>query len=160
MPGLFTSEGVGGGEAFEPPQLRREIAVSGERSGGLAPDDESSLAGASAEPAACLFALSPPVGDAPPLVPADATPAASAAVDLAMAERWVRRLAWGTDGRRSTARLELGAGALEGAELVVTTEAGQVTVELQLPATADQVLSARLRDRLEARGYLATITSR
>jgi hypothetical protein len=79
-------------------------------------------------------------------------------LDLAMAERWVRRLAWGTDGRRGTARLEIGAGGLEGAELVVTTEAGHVSVDVRLPAAADVALSERLRSRLEARGYSATIT--
>jgi hypothetical protein len=75
-----------------------------------------------------------------------------------VAERWVRRLAWGTDGRRGTARLEIGAGKLEGAELVVTSEAGSVSVELRLPEAAEAALAERLCGQLTARGYAASIT--
>jgi hypothetical protein len=47
--------------------------------------------------------------------------------------RLVRRVAWGGDGRRSTVRLEVGAGALEGAVIVVEAVQGDVTVDVDLP---------------------------
>lgn len=67
--------------------------------------------------------------------------------------RLVRRAAWGGDGRKGSARLELGAGPLEGATLLVHAEAGELTIDLELPpgASADEWRS-RLAARLEARG--------
>lgn len=60
----------------------------------------------------------------------------------------VRRVAWSGDGRRGTVRLELGSGALAGAELVVHAEDGHVRVQLRAPAGVDL---GPLRERIAAR---------
>jgi hypothetical protein len=83
--------------------------------------------------------------------------AAGAPVPTAVLEeivpRLVRRIAWGGDGRRGTARIELGSGALADATLLVETNGGDVRVELVVPAgVAVEPLRARLKARLEARG--------
>jgi hypothetical protein len=65
----------------------------------------------------------------------------------------VRRVAWSGDGRRGTVRLELGSGALAGAELVVHADDGRVRVQLRAPAGVDLgVLRERIAVRLAARG--------
>jgi len=65
----------------------------------------------------------------------------------------VRRVAWTGDGRRGTVRLELGSGALAGAELVVHADDGHVRVHLRAPAGVDLgPLRERIAARLAARG--------
>jgi hypothetical protein len=65
----------------------------------------------------------------------------------------VRRVAWSGDGRRGTVRLELGSGALAGAELVVHADDGRVRVQLRAPAGVDLgPLRERIAIRLAARG--------
>jgi len=65
----------------------------------------------------------------------------------------VRRVAWSGDGRRGTVRLELGSGALAGAELVVHADEGHVRVQLRAPAGVDLgPLRERIAVRLAARG--------
>jgi hypothetical protein len=49
----------------------------------------------------------------------------------------VRRVAWSTDGKRGTARLEIGSGDLAGATLLVHADEGRVRVQLEVPAGAD-----------------------
>lgn len=67
--------------------------------------------------------------------------------------RLVRRAAFGGDGRRGTARLEIGAGALAGATLLVQADAGELTIDVDLPpGAAAEEWRARLADRLAARG--------
>ena len=69
-----------------------------------------------------------------------------------------RRVAWGGDRRKGSARIELSEGALAGATLVVHTEQRSVCVELELPAGArGSGLEERLRERLEARGFSASV---
>ena len=69
-----------------------------------------------------------------------------------------RRVAWGGDRRKGTARIELSEGALAGATLVVHAEQRTVTVELELPAGAGtHGWEARLTERLEARGFAARV---
>jgi hypothetical protein len=63
----------------------------------------------------------------------------------------VRRVAWSGDGRRGTIRLELGAGSLAGATLVIHAEGGRVKVELSAPAGVDV---ASWRERIGARLHL------
>jgi hypothetical protein len=64
----------------------------------------------------------------------------------------VRRVAWSGDGRSGTVRLELGAGPLAGATLLVHADAGRVRVRLDLPAGVDAAdWEQRIRQRLEAR---------
>jgi hypothetical protein len=65
----------------------------------------------------------------------------------------VRKVAWSGDGRRGTVRLELGAGAMAGAEVVVESEGGRVRVQLRAPAGVDaEAWRRRVEGRLAARG--------
>ena len=69
-----------------------------------------------------------------------------------------RRVAWGGDRRKGSARIELSEGALAGATLVVHTEQRAVSVELELTAGAQgQGLQERIQERLEARGFAARV---
>jgi hypothetical protein len=64
----------------------------------------------------------------------------------------VRRVAWSTDGKRATARLEIGSGDLAGATLLVHADAGRVRVQLEVPAGADaRSWRERIVRRLAAR---------
>ncbi len=67
--------------------------------------------------------------------------------------RGVRRMAWGGDGRRGVARLEIAVGPLAGAEILV--EVVGCEVEVSISAPLDPVkpdLAERLRARLGDRG--------
>jgi hypothetical protein len=65
----------------------------------------------------------------------------------------VRRAAWGGDGRKGAARLEIGAGALEGATLQVISEGGELSIDLVLPPGAPAAdWEERLTERLRGRG--------
>jgi len=69
-----------------------------------------------------------------------------------------RRVAWGGDRRKGSARIELAEGALAGATLVVHAEEREVKVELELPAGAGSGgWPARIAERLEARGFSAQV---
>ena len=70
-----------------------------------------------------------------------------------------RRVAWGGDRRKGSARIELSEGALAGATLVVHTEQRSVSVEIELPggSSAGQGLQQRILDRLEGRGFAARV---
>jgi hypothetical protein len=64
----------------------------------------------------------------------------------------VRRVAWSGDGRRGTARLEIGAGDLAGAILRIDADEGRVRVHLDVPPGVDarswhQRIERSLRDR-------------
>ncbi len=64
----------------------------------------------------------------------------------------VRRVAWSSDGKRGTARLEIGAGDLAGATLLVHADAGRVRVRLEAPPGVDvHSLRERIVQRLAAR---------
>jgi hypothetical protein len=63
----------------------------------------------------------------------------------------VRRVAWSGDGRRATMRLEIGAGHMAGATLLVHADDGRVRVELSAPAGVD---AASWRERILARLHL------
>ncbi len=92
---------------------------------------------------------------------ADATPPAVAVPTQEVAElltRWVRRSAIGGDARRGAVRLELDRGRFAGAELVVTAEGNQVSVDLRLPELpGSDDLADRVRRRLAQRGYDAEV---
>jgi hypothetical protein len=70
-----------------------------------------------------------------------------------------RRVAWGGDRRKGSARIELSEGPLAGATLIVHTEQRSVTVELQLPASGGVAgtWQQRILDRLEERGFSAQV---
>ena len=66
----------------------------------------------------------------------------------------VRRAAWGGDRRRGTARIELGAGELAGATLLVEVDANDLRIDLELPAgVAAEPWRQRLASRLSERGF-------
>lgn len=103
----------------------------------------------------------PPGGPPPPSPPAPAAatePAAAAEIrgrasleDLLSA--LVRKVAWSGDGRRGAVRLEIGAGSLAGATLVVQADRGRVRVHLSAPPGVDlDGWRARIAGRLAARG--------
>ena len=96
----------------------------------------------------------------------NAAPAASAPAALPLREDLqnllsglARRVAWGGDRRKGSARIELSEGALAGATLVVHAEQRSVSVEIELPAGAGATggLQQRLLERLEARGFAARV---
>jgi hypothetical protein len=98
-------------------------------------------------------AWSPLTGAQPPAAPPAAaeTQARRSLEDLLPA--LVRRIAWSGDARRGTVRLELGAGALSGATLIVHADDGRVKVELRAPQGADPAeWKTRIEGRLAARG--------
>jgi hypothetical protein len=65
----------------------------------------------------------------------------------------VRRVAWSGDGRRGAIRLEFGAGALEGATLLIQTDDLRVSVELNAPSGVDvHEWRARIGRRLAGKG--------
>jgi len=65
----------------------------------------------------------------------------------------VKKIAWSGDAQRGTVRMELGAGELAGATLMVSSEGGRVRVQLQAPPGTDVASwRERLRGRLEAKG--------
>ncbi len=65
----------------------------------------------------------------------------------------VRRIAWGGDRRRATARLELAGGRFAGAALQIEARDGVLSVMLEVPPGADGgELASLLGERLLARG--------
>lgn len=106
-------------------------------------------------PTVGVSALSPPAPEAGP------TSIAAPAHLADLVERWVRRVALGGDSRRGVVRLDIGEGRHAGAELLVSAEAGRVSVELTLPqGPTDSSLAERLRSRLAQRGLSADVTVR
>jgi hypothetical protein len=105
-----------------------------------------------------LLSIPPPVITPPPFAPRATDPqlaasarAASSLEDLLPA--LVRRIAWSGDGQRGSVRLELGAGELAGAILVVHADAGRVSIQMDVPPGTDAVRwENRFRERLAARG--------
>jgi hypothetical protein len=114
------------------------------------------------DPMLCQIAaqagITPGVGGAP------GAPVPSAALPLRedlqnLIAGLARRVAWGGDRRKGSARIELSEGALAGATLVVHTEQRAVTVELELPAGAPLAgdWQQRILERLEGRGFSAHV---
>jgi hypothetical protein len=70
-----------------------------------------------------------------------------------------RRVAWGGDRRKGSARIELSEGPLAGATLIVHTEERSVNVELELPTGGSLAgdWQQRILDRLEERGFSARV---
>jgi hypothetical protein len=81
-----------------------------------------------------------------------AHPEARTSMEQLMA-RLVRRVAWSGNGRNGVARLELGAGELEGATLIIQANDGLVRVALELPPGVDRAeWKVRISERLALRG--------
>jgi hypothetical protein len=150
---------VGPAAARAPAKFATPSAGSKPRLGVSADPDDDPLHSAARQTAH----LAPPPAFAPPL---QAQPLASgaAAGSSPPAERafasleellpaLVRKIAWSGDARRGSVRLELGAGALSGATLVVRAEGAQVHVALSAPpGTNLEDWRTRIASRLAARG--------
>jgi hypothetical protein len=102
-----------------------------------------------------LFSLAPRAAPASAQVPTP-PPAATAAQGLPMEQlmaKLVRRIAWSGNARTGCARLELGAGALDGAMLTIHADDGVVRVALDTPPGVDrEAWRERIGERLAARG--------
>lgn len=137
----------------------REIGAEEDPRLALAPGAEPGMARASYDPIEWLSFINPGGVDAVAL--AEAGPRAAAPPSLEpseLVEKWVRRVALGGDARRGVAKLDIGQGQYEGAELLVVAEAGRIAVQLSLPgAVAEGGLADRVRSRLERRGYTAEV---
>ena len=98
--------------------------------------------------------LAPPQATAPVAVLASterSAPPPRASLE-ALLPALVKRIAWSGDARRGTVRLELGAGALAGATLLIESNDGRVDVQLAAPAGVDvtawrERIARRLGDR-------------
>jgi hypothetical protein len=66
----------------------------------------------------------------------------------------VRRVAWGGDRRKGTARIEFGSGELSGATLLVEADQNELKVDLELPpGVPAEPWRERLAARLQERGF-------
>lgn len=148
----------GGAGGHSQGAVRRHARHESER------DPESDPARDQLDPLSCQLAchgafphtLSPPVGEAL-VAPQAPMPVPSADLQQLLTGL-ARRVAWGGDRRKGSARIELSEGALAGATLIVHTEQRSVCVELELPAGAGtQGWEARLTERLEGRGFSARV---
>lgn len=114
------------------------------------------------DPFWCQVALPIQVGGGHGAEPSVAQPMAPLREDLQnLLTGSARRVAWGGDRRKGSARIELSEGALAGATLIVHTEQRSVDVELELPAggagSGALELQQRIADRLEGRGFSARV---
>lgn len=99
--------------------------------------------------------LAPPCA---PCVAPSAPPPADAVVVHARASieqilpMIVRRIAWSGDGKKGAVRIELGAGALAGATVLVEADEGRVRVRIDAPPSVDaEAWKARIFARFAAR---------
>lgn len=100
-------------------------------------------------PSPIVAVVAPPVA-APP-VAALATNGKASLEELFGAG--VRRVAWGGDARKGTARVEMGDGALDGAVVTVHAEGRSVRIEVAgAEGERSSTWAERVRARLEARG--------
>jgi hypothetical protein len=101
-----------------------------------------------------LVPQSLPIGAPPPPHPQLATRRAAASVEE-LIPLLVRRASWAGDARRGTARLEIGAGELAGATLIVHADEGRVRVRLDVPPGVDvSGWQARICARLSSRSIV------
>jgi hypothetical protein len=93
-------------------------------------------------------------GPSAPGIP-EAAPRALASLEH-LVPALVRRVAWSGDARRGTARLEIGAGELAGATLLVHADDGRVQVHLSVPPGVDTASwQRRIAERLASRNIAA-----
>jgi hypothetical protein len=87
-------------------------------------------------------------------VPAPApAPASAPALSLEdLLPALVRRIAWSGDARKGAVRLEVGAGELAGATLLVQAQGGRVQVTLSAAGADAEAWRERIAARLAARG--------
>lgn len=76
--------------------------------------------------------------------------------------RLVRRVAVGSGDGQATARIELGAGELEGATLLISVHGAELSIDLQVPVgVSAELWRERIEERLRARGLsVAAVSAR
>jgi hypothetical protein len=151
-PGAVRGAAGAAGAAGAGARARREAsggADAGGTGGGAAAHPEPPEA---LDPAARQLAqLAPPPTFRSPDAAAAPAEARVSVEDLLPA--LVRKVAWSGDGRRGTVRLELGSGAMAGAEVLVEADHGRVRVRLRAPGGADlEEWRRRIGARLAGRG--------
>lgn len=103
-----------------------------------------------------LGVLPPTAYALPPAIPTEAASGRLAAAAPSLEELipvLVRRIAWAGDRHRGSVRLELGAGELAGATLLVHADGGRVQVQMSAPPGTDTVeWQRRISRRIAARG--------
>ncbi len=86
--------------------------------------------------------------------PAAAPPSPLSPPDELLLDRLVKRLSWGGNGRRGSARIELGAGSLAGATLLVHADGSELTLEIEgADPRAAEEFTARISQRLGDKGF-------
>lgn len=89
---------------------------------------------------------------------ASAAPALAAPALDSLVDRFLRRVAFSGGRQRGVAHLEIGSGELAGANLTISSEAGEVELVLDAPPGVDaEPYRALLSKRLAARGVRATV---
>lgn len=99
--------------------------------------------------------LAQPLARVPEPAPATAAPPSPLSPpDELLLDRLVKRLSWGGNGRRGSARIELGAGSLAGATLLVHADGSELTLEIEGadPGAAAE-FTARISRRLGDKGF-------
>jgi hypothetical protein len=90
------------------------------------------------------------------IIPSSAPTSTATAARVSLEELFpamVKRVAWSGDGRKGTVRLELGAGELCGATLLVHADGARVRVQMTTPPGTDvRAWRERIESRLAARG--------
>jgi hypothetical protein len=101
-----------------------------------------------------LGALAPRPATASGVAKPEPTPLAEPRTPIEhLMAKLVRRIAWSGNGRTGAARLEIGAGELEGATLTIQADDGLVRVALDLPPGVDRAAwKTRISERLAVRG--------
>ena len=105
-----------------------------------------------------MRSLGVPVAMGPgPVEPRSVSPTVIPGELETLISRMAKKLAWGTDGRRATACLQLGAGPLEGATVLLATEGRAVELAVDLPPGVYALgWEERIRRRFEERGFELT----
>jgi hypothetical protein len=94
---------------------------------------------------------STPAGPSSPCPAPAAGPAPALASLEELLPELVRKIGWSGDAHRGVVRLEVGAGALAGATLLVQAEGGRVHVTLHAAPGAADADAESWRERIEAR---------
>jgi len=101
--------------------------------------------------------MSPPAVNAAQEVPR--VPPEQVAALQQLAERWLRRIAWGGDARRKTVRLEVGEGPLAGTVLQLSSTDGALHLEVKLASGTQTDWAAHLERELGQRGLSVSVAS-
>jgi hypothetical protein len=150
-------DGAGESCPKDPTRHAEEMRMSDEQRApeGAGAGDDPEVRNATLDPMVqVLGALAPRAAPVIPVVrPEPAAVAESRTAMEHLMAKLVRRVAWSGNGRTGVARLELGAGELEGATLTIQADDGRVHVALDLPPGVDRAAwKTRISERLAIRG--------